>query len=241
MHAIFDFIFREWIFIVVFLGFATFLYIKWRDRAKMKKFAGEMGFSYSTGAESLFRMLRKVPAEQSLPPSPLMDLLGLFSSWKIEGNIQGVRVAAFEFTERTTASDETRRKCLLIRASFDPQLSLGLFVGRRGKPSRFGVVAQKIADKLRPNSDGPSEVITSNETLNQQVLIQAKSQDRARNIFSDAAIQEQVLRTMELGGAVTIDDSGVKMETGLSFKDPEKLRPIFELLASTAARLQTLA
>lgn len=241
MHAIFEFVFDEWIFIAVVLGAAVFLYVKWSNRAKMKKFAGEMGLSYSTGAESLFRMLRKVPADQSLSPSPLMDFLGLFSSWKIEGKIQGVRVAAFEFTERTTANDETRRKYLLIRASFDPQLSLGLFVGRRGKPSRFGAVAQKIVDKLRPNANDHSEVVTSNETLNQQVLIQAKSQDRARSIFSDAAIQEQLLRAMELGGAVTIDDSGVKMETGMSFKDPEKLRPIFEQLASTAARLQTLA
>lgn len=60
-----------------------------------------------------------------------------------------------------------------------------------------------------------------------------------RELFADAAVQDQVLRAMELGGHVTIDDTGVRVETGMGFKDPERIRSTLNVLCATAACLRT--
>jgi hypothetical protein len=81
--------------------------------------------------------------------------------------------------------------------------------------------------------------LTTNEALNEKVVIQATSLEEVRKLLADAAVQDQVLRAMELGGQVTIDDTGVRVETGMGFKDPERIRSTLNVLCATAACLRT--
>jgi hypothetical protein len=241
LEAALKFLDPSWVIpVLVIAGLAWFTYSKWKTAEGVKKLAREMGISFSTGADELLGLLgrKQAPQVQNPEPSPLATFLGLFSSWKLHGKVDGVTVSVFQFKEGQTTSDTNKQRYTSLGASIDPPLGFGLRVQRR-PDARPPALLEKIAEKLVGRSEARPEAVTSNEALNAKVAINATSLEGVRKLFADAGVQDQVLRAMELGGHVTIDDTGVRMETGMGFDDPERIRSTLNVLCATAACLRT--
>jgi hypothetical protein len=205
-----------------------------------------MGITFSTGADEWLALLPKqgapVPNQE---PSGLAWVLGLFGNWRLEGKIDGVPIRVNQTKERQAGSDGTYLQYTMLNAMFDPALSLGLSVERRqgsSAPGRLDKLATGLMEKLAANFvERPvdrTELSGINAVLEQKLSIKTHSPEAARTLFADAAVQDQVLRAMELPGHVTIDDHGVRLTRGKNFDDPEALRSAINVLCATAGRLQ---
>jgi hypothetical protein len=236
----------SWVFpTVAILGLAWFVHSRWKSFGRIQKLAKEMGITFSTGGDECLALFHKQNAPvQNQEPSGVAWVLGLFSNWRLEGKIDGVPIRVHQTKERQAGSDDKYLQYTMLNAMFDPALSLGLSVERRQGSSPSGRLdklttglMEKIAANFVERSDR-AEVSRINEGLEQKLAIKTHSPEAARTLFADAAVQDQVLRAMELPGHVTIDDHGVRLIRGKNFDDPEALRSAINVLCATAGRLQ---
>jgi hypothetical protein len=205
-----------------------------------------MGITFSTGADEWLALLPKQDAQvPNQEPSGLAWVLGLFSNWRLEGKIDGAPIRVHQMTERQAGSDDRQSQYTMLNAMFEPPLSLGLSVQHRQGSSAPGLldkiatgVVERLAANLVERPVDRTEISGINPVLEQKLAIKAHSPEAARKLFADAAVQDQVLRAMELPGHVTIDDHGVRLIRGRNFADPEALRSAIQVLCATASRLK---
>ena len=246
LEAIVKFLDPSWVIpVFVVAGLAWFTYSKWKTAEGVKELAREMGITFSTGADELLGLLgrEQAPPLQDAGPSSLAHFLGLFSSWRLHGKVDGVTVSVFQFKEGQTASDTNKQRYTSLRATIDPPLGSAWPVQRRPGANPLALL-EKIAEKLVGRSEARPEALSSNEALNEKVVIHATALEEARKLFADAAVQDQVLRAMELGGHVTIDDAGRQRGNGsglrTSGEDPVHAQRLVRnrgLLANTVGTL----
>jgi len=226
LEAIVKFLDPSWVFpVVAVLGLAWFVRSRWKTFGRIQALATEMGITFSTGADEWLALLPRQGAQvPNQEPSGLAWVLGLFGNWRLEGKIDGVPIRVHQMTERQAGSDDKQLQYTMLNAMFEPPLSLGLSVQHRQ-----GSSAPDLLDKI------------VNPVLEQKLAIKAHSLEAARKLFADAAVQDQVLRAMELPGHVTIDDHGVRVIRGRNFADPEALRSAIQVLCATASLLKARA
>src|SRR5260221_1722016 len=234
LEATLKFLDPSWVIpIVAVLGLAWFVRSRWKSFGRMQELAKEMGITFSTGGDEWLALLHK--QDDQMPnrePCGLAWVLGLFSNWRLEGKIDGVPIRVHQMKEREVGSDDKQLQYTMLNAMFEPALGLGLSVQRRQGSSAPGLLdklatglVEKFAGSLLERSVDRTEVSGLSGALEQKLAIKAHSPEAARKLFADAALQDQVLRAMELPGHVTIDDHGVRLIRGRNFEDPEALRP----------------
>ena len=241
LEAIVHFLDPQWVFpLLAVLASAWFIRSRWKRAERVEQLAREMGIRFSTGADELLGFLRKDQGEaaQNESRSGLARFLGLFASWRLDGRVDGVPVSVYQFKERQTSSSETEQKYTLLSAHRLTHHSTSACRCCDGGPSRIVEVLEKVATNLLPTLRDRTEVSSVNPALDEKLVIQMRSPQAARKLFADAAVQDQVLRAMELEGQVTIDDQGARLTTGWGFKNPEKLRPLLIVLCATASLLK---
>src|SRR5437868_6163987 len=109
---------QYWMYMVLGVLGAAYLYWKWKSRETIRKFAREMGLVYSTGTDELLGLFNKGQSAPGPPgnPSAIKDFLGLLSNWRLDGKINGVPISVYRIAERISGTDDRTQKFTLLKA-----------------------------------------------------------------------------------------------------------------------------
>ena len=197
----------------------------------LKRIALNLGLKYSdmlVEPTDAVGELEPIEPKVSERANRLAEMVETVSGWRMEGKYEGVTVRIYSTKRNGTERKQTESTCMSALAKWEPYCSLM-------------IARTNILDKLGTSVLKMQDIQTTNEELNELVVIKGLPEHFVKKILDDSAFQHELLELFRLDGMIHVDQKGAHFRRRGTMVDEPMYRRILDHLTRTASALERAA